>query len=68
VLVGQVSGLAPAVQVREVFGAWWRALALEEDPGQQMSGGTMWLRAAARRHQVKVRLTATVFGGEDEDQ
>ncbi len=26
-----------------------------------MNGGTMWLHAAARRHQVKVRLAATVF-------
>ncbi len=61
VLAGQVSGLAPAAQVREVFGAWRLALALAEERGQQMSGGTTWLHAAARRHQVKVRLTATVL-------
>jgi len=66
VLVGQVNGLAPAVQVREVFGAWRQALALEEERGHQMGGGTSWLHAAARRRQVKVRLTATVFGDEDE--
>ena len=65
VLAGQVSGLAPAARVREVFGAWRLALALAEDPGQPMSGGTTWLHAAACRHQVKVRLTATVF---DEDE
>ena len=29
-----------------------------------MGGGTAWLHAAARREQVKVRLTATVFGDE----
>jgi hypothetical protein len=62
VLAGRVSGLAPAAQVREVFTAWRRALALAEDPGQQMSGGMTWLHAAARRGLVKVRLTATVFG------
>ncbi len=61
VLVGRVSGLAPAAQVRGVFTAWREALALTEDPGREMSGGTTWLHAAARRHQVKVRLTATVF-------
>lgn len=62
VLVGQVSGLAPAAQVRAVFTAWREALALTEDPGQQRSGGgTTWLHAAARRHQVTVRLTATIF-------
>ena len=66
VLVGQVSGLAPAAQVREVFGAWRLALALGEERGHQMSGGMTWLHAAARRHQVKVRLTATVPGDERE--
>lgn len=68
VLVGQVSGPAPAARVREVFGAWRRALALEEDFGHPMSGGTLWLHAAARRHQVKVRLTATVFDDQDEGE
>jgi hypothetical protein len=62
VLVGRVSGLAPAAQVREVFGAWRLAL---EDYREHCSGaGTVWLCAASRRHQVKVRLTANVF--EDE--
>ncbi len=66
VLIGQVSGLAPAAQVREVFGAWRLALALEDYREHQMSGGTVWLHAAARRRQVKVRLTATVFNDESE--
>jgi hypothetical protein len=66
VLAGQVNGLAPAAQVREVFTAWRLALALAEDPGQQMSGGTTWLHAAACRGLVKVRLTATVFGDEEQ--
>jgi hypothetical protein len=66
VLFGQVSGLAPVAQVRDTFSAWRLALALEEDREQQMSGGAIWLHAAARRHQVKVRLTATVFGDEEQ--
>jgi hypothetical protein len=66
VLAGRVSGLAPAALVRQVFTAWQQALALEEHNGQPMSGGTLWLHAAAWRHQVKVRLTATVFDGEGE--
>jgi hypothetical protein len=68
VLAGQVNGLAPAARVRETFGAWRLALALEEEREHQLGAGTRWLHAAARRHQVKVRLTATVFDGEDEHQ
>jgi hypothetical protein len=64
VLVGQVNGLAPAARVRETFSAWRAALALEEHHERQLSTGTTWLHAAARRHQVKVRLTATVFDRE----
>lgn len=67
VLAGQVNGLAPAARVRGVFDAWRAALALEEHREHQLGAGTMWLHAAARRHQVTVRLTATVFD-EDEDQ
>jgi hypothetical protein len=66
VLTGQVSGLAPAAQVRGAFAAWRLALALQDYREHQMSGQTVWLHAAARRHQVKVRLTATVFEDEDE--
>src|ERR1019366_8046666 len=64
VLTGQVSGLAPAAQVRGVFGAWRLALALEDYREFPMSGATTRLHAAARRGEVRVRLTATVF---DED-
>jgi hypothetical protein len=67
VLTGQVSGLAPAAQVRAVFAAWRLALALEDYREQQMSGGTTRLHAAARRDQVKVRLTQTVFGDDGEE-
>lgn len=64
VLAGQVSGLAPAAQVRGLFTAWREALALTEDPGWQMLGGAMRLHATARRNRVQVRLTATVFDDE----
>ena len=66
VLIGQISGLAPAAQVREVFGGWRSALALEEYREHQMSAGAVWLHAATRRNRVKIRLSATVFG-ESED-
>lgn len=66
VLTGQVSGPASAARVREVFGAWRLALALADYREQQMSAGTTWLHAAARRGEVKVRLTATVFDDEGE--
>jgi hypothetical protein len=66
VLAGRVNGLAPPCQVREVFGAWRMALALEADREQPCAGGTVFLRAAARRSGVRVRIIATVFeGGED---
>jgi len=66
VLTGQVNGLAPPGQVRDVFDAWRAALALEEHREHQLGSGATWLHAAARRHHVRVRLTATVFdGGED---
>ncbi len=68
VLAGQVNGLAPAARVRETFSAWRAALALEEHREHQLGGGAAWLHAAARRHHVTVRLTATVFDGEQEDQ
>jgi hypothetical protein len=66
VLAGQVSSLAPAARVREMFCAWRLALALEDYREHQMSGGAMWLHAAARHHQVKVRLTATVLDDDGE--
>ncbi len=66
VLIGQVSGLAPAAQVRDMFCAWRLALALEDYREHQMSGGAMWLHATARRHEVKVRLTATVLDADGE--
>jgi len=68
VLAGRVNGLAPAARVRETFSAWRTALALEERHEHQLSGGVTWLRAAARRHQVTIRLTATVFDGQEDDQ
>ncbi len=66
VLTGQVSGLALAAQVRGVFGAWRLALALEDYRERPTSGATTWLHAAARRGEVRVRLTAVVF--DDDEQ
>jgi hypothetical protein len=68
VLAGQVNGLAPPGRVRETFSAWRTALALAEYHERQLSGGATWLHAAARRHHVTIRLTATVFDGEEDDQ
>jgi hypothetical protein len=65
VLVGRVSGLAPAPQVRRVFAAWRQALGLGECREQPGAGGTSRLHAADRSSGVTVRLTATVFEQED---
>jgi hypothetical protein len=67
VLAGRVNGLAPADQVRAAFGAWRAALALEQDREQPTGAGMVFLHAAARRAGVKVRITATVFDGPDDD-
>lgn len=65
VLIGQVSGLAPAPQVRQAFTAWRQALGLGECREQPGGGGTCRLHAADRTGSVTVRLTATVFGQEE---
>jgi hypothetical protein len=66
VLAGHVNGLAPAAQVRAVFDSWRHALVLEDYREHRRGGGTAFLDAAARRNQVRIRLTATVFGEEPE--
>jgi hypothetical protein len=68
VLAGRANGLAPAGQVRDVSGAWRAALALAEYREDQLGGGATWLHAAARRDLVRVRLTAAVPAGVQEDQ
>ena len=65
VVVGRVSGLAPAGQVRQVFGAWCRALGLEEGRERHGGGGTAWLHAADRDGDVTIRLTATVLADDE---
>jgi hypothetical protein len=65
VVIGQVSGLAPAPQVRQVFAAWRQALGLGECREQAGGGGTSRLHAADRSGGVTVRLTATVFEQEE---
>jgi hypothetical protein len=62
VITGRVSSLAPSRQVRQIFGAWQRALGLGGCSEQRGAGGAAWLRAADRGGAVTVRLTATVLG------
>ena len=66
VLAGRVNGLSPARRVRDVFGAWQAALALEPSREQPGIGGTVSLHAAARRSGVMVRVIATVFEDEED--
>jgi hypothetical protein len=61
VITGRVSGLAPSLQVRQVFRDWQRALGRGECSEQRCTGGGAWLRAADRSGAVTVRLTATVI-------
>jgi hypothetical protein len=66
VLAGRISGLAPAWQVRQAFSAWQRALGLGASSELPGGGGTSRLHAADRCGEVTIRLTAIVFG-EQED-
>lgn len=66
VLAGRVSGLSPAWMVRDGFGAWQAALALEPSREQPGGGGAVFLHAAARRSGVMVRVVATVFEDEED--
>ena len=69
VVVGRVSGLAPAGQVRQVFCAWRQALGLGECRERHGGGGTTWLDAVDRRGEVTVRLAVIVLAdGEEESQ
>jgi hypothetical protein len=63
VLLGCVAQPACAPGARAVFDVWKTALLLEES-APAPSAGTFHLRAEARRNQVCVRLTATVFAAD----
>jgi hypothetical protein len=65
VVVGRVSGLAPAGQVRQVFRAWRQALGLGECRETDSGCGTSWLHAADHSGTVTVRLTATILGDDE---
>jgi hypothetical protein len=65
-LVGHINGLAPAAEVRAVFELWRVPLMLTEHSEASCGGGRTYLRAAADRHGVRVRLTATVYDDQDE--
>lgn len=61
VIIGRISGLAPARQVRQAFDAWQQALGLGQCRERPGPGGISLLQAADRASGVTVRLTATVF-------
>jgi hypothetical protein len=68
VVVGRVSGLAPAGLVRQVFGAWRHALGLEKYREFRGGRGVAWLHASARSSGVTIRLTATVLSDDEDGQ
>jgi hypothetical protein len=67
VVVGRVSGLAPAGQARRVFRARHQALGLGECRETDAGEGTSWLHAADRSGMVTIRLTATILGNDEEE-
>jgi hypothetical protein len=66
-LVGQVNGLAPAVEVRATFEVWRSALMATERAEVTSGGGAVYLRATVHRNQVHVGLTATILDDRCED-
>ncbi len=62
ILLGRVSA---AIEARATFDLWRTALVLHESSSTPMNG-TVHLRAEARRNQVSVLVTATVFSTEDD--
>jgi hypothetical protein len=60
VLLGRVAAPAATPEARAVFDTWKTALVLRESSSTP-TGGTVHLRAEARRNQVSVLVTATVF-------
>jgi hypothetical protein len=65
-LVGRISVLVPAVEMKTVFDAWRRALVLGERIETPGRAGSMSLRASAVRGAVRVVITATVVADDDE--
>jgi hypothetical protein len=64
VLLGRVVAPAATPEARAVFDTWKTALVLCESSSTPMNG-TVHLRAQARRNQVSVLVTATVFATRD---
>lgn len=64
-VVGQVSGPAPADQLRGVFDAWRVALMLSTHREVTVGDGTVFLRATTDRNRVRVTLSATLMPDED---
>lgn len=65
ILLGRVSSSPATTEARATFDTWKNALVLHESPSTP-AAGTMHLRAEARRNQVSVLVTATVFATEDD--
>jgi hypothetical protein len=61
VLIGTVTGPAPAGHIRATFHAWRIALAVAEASEFDMGGGSSSLRAELKRDGVRVLLAATVL-------
>jgi hypothetical protein len=60
-LLGRVKALVPPAEARQVFDLWRAAVALAEPVGTRCADGTVYLRAVAERHGVRLGLAATVF-------
>jgi hypothetical protein len=59
-LAANLTGPAPAGQMRDTLAAWRVALGLE-DYREWPGGGTTRMHAAERRGEVRVRISASVF-------
>lgn len=62
VLVGQINGLALAVQVLDHFKTWRQALGLRQTTPPVLSDEVRHLSASSIRNRVRVQLLATMIG------
>jgi hypothetical protein len=67
VLAGKITGSGPR-QVRAVFASWQAALALDTDAERDAGNGAAHLSAAAYHGGVCVRLVATVYSYDEDDE
>ena len=67
ILVGHVSGPAPADQLRRTFDMWWEMLGHTPAEEVRFRDGTVVVKATSQRNRVRVTVTATLPSPREEE-